>query len=101
MKTITHLASMAVLTAAIGLGMTAPGYAGAPMVAAQDASDYSTTNRSGCRHPDRSKCHRVAHRPAQITQPVQEGKQQSAEPRREGTRRCLKGFQPHRSPRRC
>ena len=100
MKTITHLASMVVLTAAIGLGMTAPGYAGAPMVAASSASDYSTANRSGCRHPDRSKCRRDIHRPAQVKQPVLE-EQQAAEPRREGTRRCLKGPQPHRSPRRC
>jgi hypothetical protein len=100
MKTITQLASIAVLTAAIGLGITAPGYAGTPMVAEQGASDYSTANQSGCRHPDRSKCRRDIHRPAQVEQPVQE-EQQSAESRREGTRRCLKGLQPHRSPRRC
>ncbi len=100
MKTIIHSASMIVLTAAIGLGMTTPGYAGAPMVVAQADSDYSTANRSGCRHPDRSKCRRVIHQPKQTTQPVQE-KRQSAEPRTEGTRRCLKGIQPHRSPRRC
>lgn len=81
MKTITHLASMVVLTAAIGLGMTAPTYAGELTIAAQGASDYSTANRSGCRHPDRSKCRRVIPQPKQNTQPVQE-KRQSAEPRR-------------------
>lgn len=100
MKSITHVASMVVVTASIGLGMTAPTYAGEPTVAAQGVGDHSAVSWKGCHHPDWSKCRRVSHRPAQITQPAQD-RQQSAEPRREGTRRCLKGPQPHRSPRRC
>lgn len=100
MKSITHAVSMVVLTAAIGLGMTAPTYAGEPTLGAQDAGGYSVASRTGCHHPDSSKCRRVIHQPKQNTQPVQE-KRQSAEPRSEGTRRCLKGIQPHRPPRRC
>ncbi len=100
MKTITQVASMAVLTAAIGLGMTAPGYAGEPTAVAQGAGEYHAASWKGCHHPERSKCHRVTHRPAQVTRTAQD-EWQSAEPRREGTRRCLKGPQPHRSPRRC
>lgn len=100
MKSITHVASMVVLTAAIGLGLTAPGFAGAPTVAAQGGGDDRAASWKGCHHPDRSKCRRVRHRPAQITQPIPD-KRQSAKPRREGTWRCLKGPQPHRSPRRC
>lgn len=100
MKSITHVASIIVLTAAIGLGITSPGYAGEPAPAVQLVGDYGAAKRPGCHHPDRSKCRRVIHRAAQVTQAAPD-KRQSAEPRREGTRRCLKGPQPHRSPRRC
>ena len=100
MKSITHVASMVVLTAAIGLGTTSPVYAGKPTVAVQSTSDYGAADRTGCHHPDRSKCRRATRRPMPVSQAVQEMRQ-SAEPRREGTQRCLKGAQPHRSPRRC
>jgi|GEM_PF-6212474 len=95
MKKITYLSSVVVLTAAIGFGVTAPVDAGEHTVVAQTHSDDSANRRSGCRHPDRSKCRRPIHKQAQ------EEEQPSVEARPKKTRRCLKGTQPHRSPRRC
>ncbi len=94
MKKITYLSSVVALTAAIGFGVTAPVDAGEQTVTAQTHSDDSAVSRSGCRHPDRSKCRRPIHKQAQEEQP-------SVEARPKKTRRCLKGIQPHRSPRRC
>jgi len=94
MKTFTYLSSLVALAAIIGLGVTVPVDAGEQTVTAQTHSDDSAVRRSGCHHPDHSKCRRPIHKPAQETQ-------QPVGARPERTLRCLIGHQPHRSPRRC
>ncbi len=88
MKQIAYLFSMIAFTAIIGLGVTVPVNAGKQTVATQTSSGSGNgmVRRSGCRHPDHSKCRRPVHRQVQAKQQLLEVRPERSRPYRGGCR---------------